>query len=417
MFTDRVVIKAQAGNGGNGVVSFRRERAIAKGGPDGGDGGRGGNIILQADHNLNTLSAFRHKQLIAAENGGAGGRQRRHGKNGSDQLTLVPAGTIILENQEALVDLTADGQQAVVAQGGRGGYGNAHFTSSVRQAPRIAELGEKGEEKELVLELKLLADVGLLGLPNAGKSTLLSVISNAQPEIADYPFTTLFPNLGVVDIDKSSLLVADIPGLIAGASKGKGLGDDFLRHIERTAVLLHLIDAGESDVRAAYKVIMEELRNYTVDLTAKPQIVVLTKKETITAQQLKSKTAALKKLTKTPIFSISAVAHQDILPLLRATQQLVEEQRETPEETSSDEVPVLTLADDPKAWWIEEVSSGLEVKGQQIEGFARRTDFSNPEATARLRDIMRRQGILRELRRMGLESGSNIRIADKTITL
>jgi GTPase len=279
MFVDRVNVNIRAGKGGDGLLSFRREKFMAKGGPDGGDGGDGGSIIMRASRNQNTLAAFRYKKLLQAKDGQAGGKRKRHGRKGEDMIVDVPVGTVLTDRQgEVIADLTEDGQTETIAQGGQGGFGNAHFTSSTRQAPRVSEKGEKGEELDGIFELKMIADAGIVGLPNAGKSTLLSIISNAKPEIADYPFTTLHPNLGVVDIDKkNSLLMADIPGLIEGASQGKGLGDEFLRHTERTNVLLHLIDAYNEDVAAAYKTIMQELKDYKVDLTSRPQVVALTK--------------------------------------------------------------------------------------------------------------------------------------------
>src|SRR5664279_4595075 len=242
MFADSATIEVRAGKGGDGRSSFRHEKYRAMGGPDGGNGGHGGDVIFAVDHNLNTLSHYRTAKIIRADDAEAGGGNRSNGA-ASDSITLgVPPGTEIWEDDKLLADLTAVDASVVIAKGGRGGFGNAHFKSSTRQSPRTAELGEPGEARKLRLELKLVADVGLVGLPNAGKSTLLSVISNAKPEIASYPFTTLVPNLGVVDVDDFGFLVADIPGLIEGASEGKGLGDEFLRHIERTAVLLHLID-------------------------------------------------------------------------------------------------------------------------------------------------------------------------------
>ncbi|HET7630365.1 MAG TPA: GTPase ObgE, partial [Candidatus Saccharimonadales bacterium] len=291
MFVDKVQVIIKAGDGGNGIVSFRHEKFIDKGGPDGGDGGSGGDVIFVASRNQNTLAAFRYQKLIKAEPGQTGGKRRKRGKSGKDLEVKVPVGTVVTDARgETLADLTADGQQAVVAIGGKGGFGNAHFVSSTRQAPRVAEKGEKGEEINAVLELKMIADVGLVGLPNAGKSTLLATISNARPEIANYPFTTLIPNLGVVDIDKqTSVLFADIPGLIEGASQGKGLGDEFLRHVERTAVLVHLIDAYQEDIVKAYKTIQAELKAYKVDLSKRPQIVVLTKVEGLDDADLKAK--------------------------------------------------------------------------------------------------------------------------------
>jgi len=252
MFVDTALVRVIAGRGGNGALSFRHEKFVDKGGPDGGDGGRGGDVVFEASNNVNTLANFRVRQELKADDGGAGGKQQKHGRDGNDIIVKVPVGTLVLRDGVAVADLVSDGQQAVIAHGGDGGFGNAHFKSSTRQAPRIAELGEAGDEFEAALELKLLADVGLVGFPNAGKSTFLSVVTKARPEIADYEFTTLSPNLGVADIDDTSLLIADIPGLIEGASEGKGLGDAFLRHIERTAVVLHLIDAYTDDPAESY---------------------------------------------------------------------------------------------------------------------------------------------------------------------
>ncbi|HXH26346.1 MAG TPA: GTPase ObgE, partial [Candidatus Acidoferrum sp.] len=279
MFADKAELIIKAGSGGNGAVSFRHEKYIDKGGPDGGDGGKGGDIIFVGSSNVNTLSDFRRKQELKAGDGQAGAKQRKHGRSADDLVVAVPIGTQVWREGKMIADVLADGQQVRIARGGDGGFGNAHFTSSTRQVPKVAELGEKGESFVANLELKLLADVGLIGFPNAGKSTLLSVITNARPEIADYAFTTLTPNLGVADIDDASLLVADIPGLIEGASQGKGLGDQFLRHIERTAVLIHLIDIYEPDPVRAYQVINDELKQYSKKLMSRPQLVVLTKIE------------------------------------------------------------------------------------------------------------------------------------------
>ncbi len=252
MFVDTAKVTIQAGRGGNGAVSFRHEIYVDKGGPDGGDGGKGGDIIFRATKSLNTLVDFRFKPELKATPGRNGAKQKRAGRSGEPLFVSVPIGTLVKRDGIAIADLTEDNQEVVIARGGDGGFGNAHFKSSVRQAPKIAELGEQGDQFNAELELKLLADVGLVGFPNAGKSTFLSVVSNARPEIADYAFTTLTPNLGVADIDDGSLLIADIPGLIEGASQGKGLGDAFLRHVERTSVLLHLIDAYSNDIAADY---------------------------------------------------------------------------------------------------------------------------------------------------------------------
>ena len=267
MFADTATIEIKAGKGGDGRLSFRHEKYRAMGGPDGGNGGHGGDVIFRVDHNSNTLSSYRTMRILSAEDGEAGGENRRAGKQGQDVIVPLPQGTQVWDGETLVADLSQTDSEQVMAKGGRGGYGNAHFQSSVRQAPRISEQGEAGEHFTFRLELKMVADVGLVGLPNAGKSTLLSVISNARPEIADYAFTTLIPNLGVVDHRAGSFLAADIPGLIEGASAGKGLGDEFLRHVERTAVLIHLVDAGSNDVDKDWAVIQKELAEYKIDLS------------------------------------------------------------------------------------------------------------------------------------------------------
>jgi GTP-binding protein len=417
-FIDKATILVTAGDGGDGKVSFRHEKFIDKGGPDGGDGGDGGSIILAASRNQNTLASFRYQKELRAEPGQPGGKTRKHGKNGKDLLVAVPVGTVATDEQGViLADLPEDGMQTVIAKGGKGGFGNAHFVSSVRQAPRVAEKGEPGEARALQLEIKMIADVGLVGLPNAGKSTLLSIISNARPEIADYPFTTIVPNLGVVDIDKqASLLFADIPGLIEGAAEGKGLGDEFLRHVERTAVLVHLIDAYQEDVAEAYNTIQNELKAYKIDLSARPQVVVLTKIEGLDADIIKDQQATLKKLIPkdTVLTAISSATKQGVPELLRTVLKLVETERahERAAEVAADAptVPVLTLDDDNDAWEVIKQEDEYVVTGPKIERFAERTNFDSPEGVERLRDIMHKIGIMHELVRQGIEPGNTIRI-------
>ena len=288
MFTDIATIKAQAGKGGDGLISFHRTRGNPKGGPDGGDGGNGGSIIVKASHNTNTLTKYRSAKLLRAEEGQAGGGNKRHGKNGEDIILLVPPGTIVRDGEDQIADLVENDQEAVVCAGGSGGFGNTHFKSSIRQAPKMAELGEMGENKELSLELKLVADVGLVGLPNAGKSTLLSMVSAAKPAIASYAFTTLTPNLGVVDVDERSFLMADIPGLIEGAGEGKGLGHKFLRHVKRTKMLLHCISieneiestgGKEGGIEEVYNTIRAELETFDDELASKEEIILFTKSD------------------------------------------------------------------------------------------------------------------------------------------
>jgi len=415
-FIDHVTILARAGDGGNGVVSFRHEKYVDRGGPDGGDGGNGGDIVFVASRNQNTLVQFRYEKELKAEDGGSGSKVRRHGRRGKDLRVEVPVGTIVTNGEGlALADLIEDGQEAVVAHGGRGGFGNAHFISSTRQAPKFAEKGEAGEETELTLELKLIADVGLVGLPNAGKSTLLSVISNARPEIADYPFTTLTPNLGVVDIAREdSLLFADIPGLIEGAAEGKGLGDEFLRHVERTAVLLHLIDVTGEDIVNDYKTIQAELKSYSKKLAVKPQLVVLSKIDLILPEDLAVKRQAMEKVLPkgTTLFAISSQAHENLQPLLYAVRDAVAQEckKKAAEEPEEKAVPVLRLKDQ-SSWRVTREGDVFMVSGSKIERFAVRTDFDNEEAVRRLRVIMKKQGIDHELRRQGVQAGSIVRTA------
>lgn len=420
-FIDKAEVMVIAGDGGNGKVSFRHEKFIDKGGPDGGDGGNGGNVVFVASRNQNTLASFRYEKELKAKSGEPGGKTRKHGRSAEDLLVMVPVGTVVIDQDGVtLADLTEDGARAIIAKGGRGGFGNAHFVSSVRQAPRVAEKGEDGEILTASLELKMIADVGLVGLPNAGKSTLLAVISNAKPEIANYPFTTLVPNLGVVDVDKeASLLFADIPGLIEGAAEGKGLGDEFLRHVERTAVLVHLVDAYQSDVAEAYKTIQGELKAYKVDLSKKPQIVVLTKIEGLDKDIVDDQLATLKKVAPkgTLLRAVSAHAKTGIPDLLRTVRKKVETERArlaaiAPPEAP--EIPVISLQDEDDAWVVIKEDDGMfMVSGPKVERFAGRTDFDNEDGVERLRDIMRRIGITHELRRQGIKAGDIVRISDK----
>ena len=429
MFVDVAKVFVKAGRGGDGIVSFRHEIYIDKGGPNGGDGGRGGDVIFKATENLNTLLDFRYKPELKAENGANGGKQNKHGKSGENLIVKVPVGTIVKRNGDIIADLTENNQEVVIAIGGRGGFGNAHFKSSVRQVPRIAELGEPGEEFEAELELKLLADVGLIGFPNAGKSTFLSVISNAKPEIANYEFTTLTPNLGVADVDQDSILIADIPGLIEGASKGKGLGDAFLRHVERTAVLLHLIDAYSDDIKNSYLTIRNELKSYSKELDIRPEIVAITKIEGLDQDIVDMQIDELKKVVSpgTKVMAISSMAHKGLKELLRELNKIVKVEREKQKEISitveDDELPVISLNREElsKAWNVEKVEEEDRtlyiVTGEKIERFAIRTNFDQEEGVDRLRDILKKLGIAQELLKKGAESDSIISISDKEFTL
>ena len=422
MFVDRAKVSLKAGKGGNGAVSFRREIYIPKGGPDGGDGGKGGDIVFKADKDTDTLVDFRFAPILTAEDGKAGSGQRSAGKSGQDLVVDVPIGTVVYRDGAIIADLVRDGQTVIIAKGGDGGFGNAHFKSSTRQAPLIGEVGEPGEEFEAELELKSLADVGLVGLPNAGKSTFLSVVSNAKPEIADYPFTTISPQLGVATIDDHDILIADIPGLIEGAAEGKGLGHDFLRHIERTAVLLHLVDIYNDDAGAAYQAIRNELSKYA-DLAERPEIVALTKCEGVDEEIIKMQMASI--LAKNPeakIFAISSQAHTGLTELLREIYNQIRENQAVMGENVEiikEEIPTIKLDDKllKDTWQIEKVDDKFIVTGEKIEKFARRTDMDNYASVNRLRDIMKKMGIKAELTTRGAEPDSIISIAGKEFTL
>lgn len=427
MFVDTAKVEIEAGKGGNGVVSFRHEIYVDKGGPDGGDGGKGGDVIFEATENLNTLVDFRYQPILKAKPGGNGAKQNKRGKSGDDLVVKVPMGTLVKRDGEVIADLVDHGQRVVIAHGGDGGFGNAHFKSSTRQAPKIAELGEAGDAFEAELELKLLADVGLVGFPNAGKSTFLSVVSNARPEIADYQFTTLTPNLGVADIDDGSLLIADIPGLIEGASEGKGLGDAFLRHVDRTAVLLHLIDGYADDVAKAYTTIRAELKKYSAELATRPEIIALTKTEGLDSELIEMQISALKTVAKhAKIFAISSPAKTNLKEVLRELRKQVVAERKKIADARDDEhgrIPIISLADEKQqaAWRVSEHEIDGEavfvVTGRKIEKFAARTNFEQFQAVNRLRDIMKKMGITHELKRRGADGTAKIRIAGNEFTL
>jgi GTP-binding protein len=423
-FVDTAKVSLAAGRGGDGAVSFRHEKFVEKGGPDGGDGGKGGDVIFEAEPNLNTLVDFRFKPNLKAQNGGNGSKRDRHGKNGADLVVKVPVGTVVYRVAEASNQLVADlaqpRQRTIIARGGEGGFGNAHFKSSTRQAPRVAEKGLLGEVLELELELKLLADVGLVGFPSVGKSTFLSVVTSAKPQIADYPFTTLTPNLGVADIDGESLLIADIPGLIEGASRGKGLGHEFLRHIERNYVILHLIDVLSADVAADYRKIRSELSKYSPKLADIPEVVALTKIDAVDDEIVAMQSTALSLVTQSPIFAISAPAHRGLKEVLLAliaakqTARLAAEPTDEPVEQPIISLPQPTL---DQAWQVMYRGDIYEVTGAKIEKFAAKTDPDNIHALNRLRDIMRRLGIANALERQGARGDSLIKIGSLEFTL
>lgn len=335
-FLDEAKIFIKSGDGGDGSISFHREKFIEQGGPDGGNGGRGGDIVFVAADNLNTLIDFRYRQHFKADRGEHGRGKNQFGKSADALVIMVPVGTEILDEdgETVLADMDQNGKRIVLLKGGDGGFGNTHFKSATNQAPRKALPGWPGEERWVWLRLKLIADAGIIGMPNAGKSTFLAATSRAKPKIADYPFTTLNPQLGVVKVDEQSFVIADIPGLIEGASEGRGLGIKFLAHVERCNVLLHLIDGTAEDVVENYRTIREELSQYDADLAAKPEIVALNKIDALDEDELKQKTKALEKASKQKVLAISAAAQKNITPVLRALWQVIESARKPADDES-----------------------------------------------------------------------------------
>ncbi|MDA0238462.1 MAG: GTPase ObgE [Proteobacteria bacterium] len=329
-FLDQTRVFVKSGDGGDGSVSFRREKYVEFGGPDGGDGGRGGDVIIDCVPDLNTLIDFRYQQHFKGKRGGHGMGKNRYGRKGDSVTLKVPVGTQIFEedNETLVADLTRKGQRIILLKGGDGGRGNARFKSSTNQAPRKAEPGWPGEEKSIWLRLKLIADAGLVGLPNAGKSTFLSVVSRARPKIADYPFTTLHPNLGVAYVDNKELVLADIPGLIEGAHEGAGLGDRFLGHVERCSVLLHLVDGTDEDPAENYRIVRGEMEAYGTELAGKEEIVGLNKCDALTDEEIAEKSAALKKISGAEVFPLSGVSGEGVQTVIRKLSSIVEADRE-----------------------------------------------------------------------------------------
>ena len=416
-FIDRSKISVRAGDGGNGKSSFRREKFVPKGGPDGGDGGKGGDVVLEVDANVNTLLNFRFNRRYTAENGDAGDRKKQYGRGAEDCVIKVPQGTLVKDAQtnEILADLTEPGQRAIVAKGGRGGRGNAKFKSSSRRAPTFAEFGEPGESRELLLELKLLADVGLVGYPSVGKSSLIAAVSSARPEIADYHFTTLIPVLGVVSLGyEKSFVMADIPGLIEGAADGVGLGHDFLRHIERTKLILHMVDAAAVDGRDPvddFKKINVELKRYSEKLSKRPQILVANK---IDLPQAKENLPALEKLAEQEgikFFAISAAAHENLDALINFIGKSLEEI--VPEVEPVNEVKIFDMdkEDDPV---IIERNDAAEfiVRNKNLEKIVAMTNFDNSEGLRRFQFIWRMKNLDALLKERGIKEGMTVHIGE-----
>ncbi len=415
MFVDRVTITVIAGKGGDGTTSFRREKYIPNGGPDGGDGGKGGDVIFEATTHLSTLLDLKYQRRYRAGDGGKGMPKKMHGKNASDLIIKVPIGTSIVDQQtnRVLCDLTRDGQQALIAKGGRGGRGNFRFTSSRNTAPDMSERGEPGQFFELQVELKLLADVGLVGFPSVGKSTLLSVVSRAKPEIADYHFTTIVPNLGVVQVpDGRSFVMADLPGLIEGASQGRGLGYQFLRHIERCRVIVHVLDMAAVDGRDPvhdFDVINKELAEYQFRLLERPQIVVANKCD---LEESKDNLVRFKETyPDVAIIELSAIMHQGLEPLLYQVADLLAVTPEFLLVTEVDDV-VEHVFEDTEAFEVKNLGNGQwEVVGQSIEKYVLMTNFSSDDGIYRLARILRDRGVDDALRKAGAEPGDSVTIS------
>lgn len=424
-FFDYATISVRGGSGGNGAATFRREKFVPQGGPNGGDGGRGGHVYLVADPDLNTLLHFKFQRKFVAENGGNGQKNNMTGRQGENLEVRVPPGTIVratIDDETYEIDLARPGQRLLAARGGRGGLGNIHFTTSVRQAPRIAELGEPGQALTLELELKMIADVGLVGFPNAGKSTLLSVISAAQPKIGAYPFTTLQPNLGIVDVGTyDRFVVADIPGLIEGAHEGVGLGHDFLRHVERTRLLIHIVDAAGVDGRDPledFHQINEELRLYQPALAERPQLVALNKIDLPEAQANLERLRRELPVDPDNIFPIAAATREGIDALLRRVAERLREMPAPIVAPVEDDAELLTWPLPPvdeNDFSIEHVGEVWEVHGVKIERLVAMTNFNQAESVDRVQRVLDASGISQALLDAGLQEGDTVRIGKQEL--
>jgi GTP-binding protein len=417
---DEIKVHVQAGDGGAGSLHFRREKHVPRGGPDGGDGGRGGSVYVTADPGLNTLYRYVRIRHLAAESGGAGSGARKHGKAGADLVVPVPPGTVVrdADSGEVLADLSEPGARVMVARGGRGGLGNTHFVTATRQAPRVAEKGEPGEGRWLLFELKLIADVGIVGLPNAGKSTLLSHISAARPKIADYPFTTLSPNLGVVDLGDDRIFVAaDIPGLIEGAHAGAGLGHEFLRHVERTDVFIHLLDGSAGDPAAvvqAFETINRELELYQEGLSRRPMVVGINKADLPDAQENAPEVRRLLERQGYRVYTVSAVTGEGLGPLLDDVWARLQEVRA--ERAARPVEPQVVMAQPLEEVGVERLRSGFRVHSRRAERAVAMTDPDLPEGMERLQELLRRFGVTTALERAGVQPGDQVYIGPLTLT-
>jgi GTP-binding protein len=413
VFVDEVQIRVTAGKGGDGSASFRREKHVPRGGPDGGDGGKGGDVILVADEGMNTLLDFRFKSEYRAEDGAPGSSSKRHGKDGTDVEIRVPVGTLArdADTGELLADLDEPGARAVVARGGRGGRGNLHFTTSVRQAPTFAERGDPGETRRLQLELRLLADVGLVGLPNAGKSTLLSAVSAAKPEIGDYPFTTLVPHLGLVRVGEDSFVMADLPGLIEGAAQGKGLGHRFLRHVDRTRLLVHVVECQPldgSEPLENFQIVVKELGAYSKDLAQRPAVIALSKCDLISADEAAAVCRALSTASGMDCYPVSAVTGAGVQEFLFAVAKRL---RDLPRpELRIEREPAAEATRESDGLIIERGEDGFLVRSERLERLIRRMDLDNDEAVALLQERLEDAGLFQALKQQGASEGDTVKI-------
>ncbi|MBQ3898560.1 MAG: GTPase ObgE [Lachnospiraceae bacterium] len=421
MFADRAKIVIISGKGGDGHVSFRREKYVTNGGPDGGDGGKGGDVILKIDEGLNTLSEFRHVHKYKAQNGEEGGKKNCRGKDGEDIVLTVPQGTVVKEAQsgKVIVDMSGDTREYTILKGGRGGKGNQHYATPTMQAPKYAQPGQEAKELEVILELKVIADVGLVGFPNVGKSTFLSRVTNARPKIANYHFTTLNPNLGVVDMDGGKgFVIADIPGLIEGASEGVGLGHEFLRHIERTRLLVHIVDAAGTEGRDPIediKAINNELEKYNADIASRPQIIVANKIDAIYTEG-EDPVEKIKKVFEEgmgiPVYPISAVTGQGVKELLYAISAKLETIGGEPTvfEQEFDPEVALAVSDEPYTVYYDDETDEYVIEGPRIEKMLGYTNLESEKGFKFFQDFLKDQGMLEQLEQLGITDGDTVRM-------
>ncbi len=419
MFADRAKIIIRSGKGGDGHVSFRRELYVPNGGPDGGDGGRGGDVVFEVDEGLNTLYDYRHRRKFKAQDGEEGGKRRCHGKSGGDIVLKVPEGTLIREaaSGKVIADMSGENRRQVILKGGRGGAGNQHFATATMQVPKYAQPGQPAQELEVLLELKVIADVGLVGFPNVGKSTLLSRVTNARPKIANYHFTTLNPNLGVVDLEGGGFVIADIPGLIEGASQGVGLGHEFLRHIERTRVIIHLVDAASTEGRDPVEdvyTINKELKAYQEEIAARPQVIAANKTDAIQAEAGADPIERLKQEFEPAgirVFPISAVTGTGLSELLYYVQELLKNTDQKPIVFEQEYFPEEMLIDETLPYTVEKTEEGVYlVEGPRIEKMLGYTNLDSEKGFIFFQNFLKKTGILDELEASGIQEGDTVKM-------